>query len=309
MPTQAHIFVGASLIRHKNKQGLLDQLQGELTQAGLMASYRVEKQHHSLYAQAKIVARSRSFQSIDLPIIVIGNEATANEVLSGFLAINPERKLPLLLISWPEKGLQVHEILSEINASLNQNTIINRPIAKIEGDVPTKGARYFFNYLQIGSDFSALLPTFNQKVIWKQAGQQFLNFWSNFSRNQDKIFFAWTLRHGTSYQHNPKTLGLQILLNNDNEQEPFTVRVVNQVAWPKILLTYLQGKKGRQNPSRRGFISFPLGNNAAFHIRDLESIKLDGNVLENGAYSFTLSMAGTYPVIEAVNLSKNKKKK
>ncbi|MCK8616780.1 hypothetical protein LNP00_00145 [Fructobacillus sp. M158] len=296
MSEQAHIFIESALLPHKNKTGLLDQIEGELTKVGLAATFKKSKPHHSLYQKARLVARDKAFADRMDPIVVIGNEAAANEVLSGFLSIDPDKKRPLLLCQLSEKNVKVADLVNQLTAALKVEAIVEEPMAMIEGDVPNKGRRYFLHYLQVGPDFSALLPTFNQKVVWKQAWQQFLDFWNLISRNQDKVTFAWSLRQGSSYQLYAKTLGLQVL-NQADQDQPFNLRVVNQVAWPKILLTYLQGKKGRENPSRRGFITQPLKNEAAIHIRDLQGVKLDGNALENGAYSFQVKEAGTYPVI------------
>lgn len=298
MPNRAHFFLETELLHGKNKNAVLDQIQGQLTTAQVSATFSKSRPHHSLYQSAKVIASNRHYKNDQLPLVVIGNDASVNAVLNAFLAVNPSVRRPILAID-PRMGKgSINEITTLIMASLNQMTIEQRPLAVIDGDVPHLGQRYFFDSLQFGSDFSALLPDFKQKVVWKKAWEQFLSFWSFLSRNQDKIFFSWTLRQGTSYQNNVKTLGLQVLLDNATASKPFTVRMVNQVAWPKILITYLQGKKGRANPSRRGFITFPLAEQADFHIQNLESPKLDSYQLAAGAYSFTLLLSGTYPIIQ-----------
>ncbi|MBS9335730.1 hypothetical protein [Fructobacillus papyrifericola] len=308
MQKQAHIFIESTLLPNKNKQGLLDQIEGELTKVGLAASFKKSKPHHSLYQKARLVARDKAFAGTSLPIIVIGNEAAENEVLSGFMSVDADQRRPILLCPLPDKNVKVADLVNDLMTALAEEHVVENPLAKIVGNVPNKGERYFRSYLQIGPDFSALLPTFNQKLIWKQAWQQFLDFWSMLSRNQDKVSFAWSLRQGSTYQLSSKTLGLQVLLEADGDK-PFTLRAVNQVAWPKIFLTYFQGKKGRQNPSRRGFITFPLQSGAAIHIRDLQVLKLDGNALENGAYTFEVKEAGSYPFMQMPEKKKNKKAK
>ncbi|MBS9334946.1 hypothetical protein LQZ24_06105 [Fructobacillus sp. M1-13] len=310
MPTEAHIFIESALLPHKNQQGVLDSIEGEMTAVGLAKTLQKSKPHHSLYQKARLVARDKETEKTELPIIVIGNEAAVNEVLSGFLAVDQAQKRPVLLYPLVNgKSLDVHQMMEALLTALNNWQITKQPMAVLTGNVPNQGNRYFLDYLQVGPDFSALLPTFNQRLVWKYAWQQFLDFWNLFSRNQDKVTFAWTLRNGHNYQHNAKTLGLQVMVNQEGEKDPFTVRMVNQVAWPKILLTYLQGKKGRENPSRRGFITFPLDGQSDFHIRDLQRLALDGNQLENGAYSFTLKQAGSYPILELPVAKRDKKKK
>ncbi|MBS9338824.1 hypothetical protein G6R29_04195 [Fructobacillus sp. M2-14] len=305
MPTQAHIFVESKLVRQKD-QGALDQLQGQLTQSGLAVSFRKSRPHHSLFQKAKLVARDKAFSEQNLPIVVIGNEGSRNEVLSGFLAVDENKKHPILLVSWPEKGGHIEALISQIMTSLAAMQIKEAPVGLISGDVPSKGQRYFLDYVQVGQDFSALLPKFDQKFAIKEAWRQFLNFWNFLSSNQNALTFGWTLRHGRTYQHFSKTLGMQILNNGLDEkaetEAPYTIRLVNQVPWPKIFLTYFQGKKGRQNPSRRGFLSFDIKEQADIHVRDIQSVKTDGRPLDNGAYTFTLSTWGTYPLIEAVQV-------
>lgn len=310
MPNQAHFFLDTELFHGKNKNAILDQIQGELTTASLSVSFSKSRPHHSLYQAAKLVATNRRYKEDQSPIVVIGNEASMNAVLNAFLTANPSKRRPLLAIDPDVKHRSVHELIHIIVSSLAKMTIQERPLAAISGEVPNVGTLYFFDTLQVGPDFSALLPDFQQKVIWKKAWEQLLSFWGYLSRSQDRIFFSWTLRQGTDYQHNAKTLGLQIRLVDLPGQSPFMVRMVNQAAFPKILWTYLQGKKGRQNPSRRGFITFPLAEQADFHIRDLQSPKLDGSLLKAGAYSFTLKMGGSYPLIQATtnHQKKNEKK-
>ncbi|MCO0831744.1 hypothetical protein NFX39_01370 [Fructobacillus sp. W13] len=308
MPTQAHIFVESGLIRQKDK-GLLDQLEGQLTQNGVAPSFRKSRPHHSLFQKAKLVARDKAFSDVNLPVVVVGNKASRNEVLSGFLAVDESKKHPLLLVSWPEKATHIDHLISQIMTSLAAMQVTEAPVGQIVGDVPTKGQRYFLDYVQVGQDFSALLPKFDQKFAFKEAWRQFLNFWNFLSSNQNALTFGWTLRHGGTYQHFSKTLGMQVLNNGADAAAPYTIRLVNQVPWPKIFLTYLQGKKGRQNPSRRGFLSFDVKEKADIHIRDLQSVKTDGRLLDNGAYTFTLSTWGTYPLIEAVQVKAEHKHK
>ncbi|CAK1227887.1 hypothetical protein [Fructobacillus cardui] len=291
--TSAHFIIDTTLIRQKDL-GSLDQIQGQLTAAQVVTSFQKASTQNPVYNLARKVAKTLQTEEV-LPIVVIGNPASLNATLAAILDFDESLRWPLLLINWGDKNHSTNHLVNQILTSLNNQAIQQAPLGLVTGSVPKQGKQYFLDSFQVGPDFSAILPKFNQKFAWKHAFHQMFSFWGQASRNQNKISFSWTLRFGHTYQNHSKTLGLQIILGQDGVAAE--IRLVNQLPWPQIMLTYLRGKKGVENPSRKGFTTIPLTIPADFHIQDIQSVKIDGRLLQSGAYSFTMTIAGTYPIM------------
>ncbi|GAO99676.1 hypothetical protein [Fructobacillus ficulneus] len=291
--TEAHFIIDTTVIRPKDL-GTLDQLHGGLVAANSVASFQKATKLHTIERIAAKLAKTGQVGEL-VPIVVIGHAGSVNACLAGLFSINPDLRWPILLIDCPAKGIKVNQMVSGILASLATKNIHQVRLGKISGFVPKQGNQYFLDTFQIGPDFSAILPKFDQKFALKNAFHQAINFWGFSSRNQNNVTFAWTLRFGSTYQSHSKTLGFQIILGQGDQ--PNEVHIVNQVSWPQILRTYRQGKKGTVNPSRKGFTSFAISEPADFHIRDIQTAVADSQALNTGAYAFRLTTAGTYPVV------------
>ncbi|USS91845.1 hypothetical protein [Fructobacillus americanaquae] len=291
--TSAHFIIDTTLIRPKDL-GALDQIKSQLTAAQAVTSFQKASTHISVYTLARKIAKTMQREA-SLPIVVIGNSASLNATLAAILDFDDTLRWPLLLINWGDKNHSSSHLVHQILTALNTQTIRQVSLGLVTGSVPKQGKQYFLDTFQVGPDFSAILPEFNQKFAWKHAFQQIFSFWGQASRNQNKISFSWTLRFGQTYQNHSKTLGLQIIPSKDGNTAE--IRLVNQLPWPQIMLTYLRGKKGVENPSRKGFTTIPLTIPADFHIKDIQSVKTDGRPLQSGAYSFTMTIAGTYPIM------------
>ncbi|GAP02396.1 transcriptional regulator [Fructobacillus pseudoficulneus] len=295
--TQAHFIIDTTIIRHKDL-GALDQIQGQLTQSNLVESFqKVTKQNPASNLAKRLVKTINSEEVV--PLVIIGNQATMNAILNGLLAVDENIRWPLLLIDWPAKDVKAEQISGQILASLHQEQIQQVRLGRLDGLVPKQGSQFFLDNFQIGPDFFAVMPKFDQKISLRNASHQLLHFWSDRSRNQSKVTFSWTLRFGATYQNHSNSLGLQIMLGENDQDNQ--VRIINQLPWPRLFMTYLRGKKGADNPGRRGFTTLTLGQNepADFHIKDIQTVKADSRLLPSGAYSFTLTSHDHYPILVA----------
>ncbi|QEA58744.1 diacylglycerol kinase [Leuconostoc koreense] len=249
---------------------------------------------------AKRLAKKIPDESSNHVILVLGNDSTLSTVLNGLLSIERQHQLPISYIP-----LNVHtnftparHFKAEANILL-QLQQIHHPkflnIGKICGDIPKQQTKYFVNSVGIGLDTKL---TEHKKNSIKSDGlfklKLLKHHFSTIKAFLNQKSFPVTINVCSEYLQLPNVYLLS--LKNTPNSAVTTDNSIDMIVLGKMkIMQFVIGIIFNRNDLRSNIIRrVNLSPGDAIHVHDIQPGHIDGELLGNGSFSFTVSQQ-SYP--------------
>ncbi len=250
---------------------------------------------------AKKMAKNLPDESSNHVILVLGNDNALNAVLNGLLSVERQHQLPISYIP-----LDLHTNfkpalrLKDKTNALPQLQKIYHPkflnIGKICGDIPKHKTKYFISRVGIGFDTALTehrknsindTSPFNLKVL----KNHFLTTKAFFNQKS----FPVTINACSEYLQLPNSF-LLTLTNKATTTGNLTEDAIEITVLRKMkMMQFVTGVIFNHKDLRSNIIHHVnLSPGDAIHVHDIQPGHIDGGLLGNGSFSFTVDQQ-SYP--------------
>ncbi|MGO0155399.1 diacylglycerol kinase family protein [Leuconostoc mesenteroides] len=249
---------------------------------------------------AKRLAKKLPDEPSNHVILVLGNDNTLSAVLNGLLSIERQHQLPISYIP-----LNIHTNFAPARHFKDKKNIlfqlqeIHHPkflnIGKICGDIPKQQTKYFVNSVGIG--FDTRLTEYKKNSI-KSASPFKLKLLkhhvSTIKAFLNQKSFPVTINVCSEYLQLPNVYLLS--LKNVASSVATTNNSIDMIVLSKMkIMQFVIGIIFNRNDLRSNIIRHVnLSPGDAIHVHDIQPGHIDGGLLGNGSFSFTVSQQ-SYP--------------
>lgn len=240
-------------------------------------------------------------------ILAVGDNRTLNDVLNGLLAGNREIKIPLAFIpiGLDQAFLQgthikhVSELISQIQHT-HQSQLLN--VGKIYGDAPRHITKYFVNRIDIGCHADTAESS-EQDTQKSALMHRLVNMVTPSTVPITQQPFQITILNGKHYRQVTNTTLLTIKncldfnqhsLHTDDHQTPLNLVVTEKNIVANFFTMLPNFIRRNKIHAMKTIHHIALENHAHIHVHDIQTGYIDGNLLGNGTFAFTVQYE-TYP--------------